>query len=322
MDNVSREKDSESSDSNNSESTPVGSFSRRGSWRHEGYSLLETLGAAPEVNESMDLTRNLSDILDRLLNIESGILNRILMLRMHPPPVEADVLYGNVRQEVTGSDSESDHTASYPPPPPIPERRQNLTLPLPKRNPFGGSPRTQGTDGSRGFQGADVTPKHDVTPGKSGSQRYPRTGNTRHIQETGETFIYNESSDYVKELLRGKKKKTKVVNGYIVALFILSNVMILGFSVLGTILVINNVYPCECTQMPQMPAPRPAYTSMISTSDVPQQDDPTLHKLHEHVADSNPTLGHGIGAAEGQEGDYRITIAIRNGTTEDDFWAN
>ena len=121
MDNVSREKDSESSESNNSESTPVGSFSKWGSWRHAGYCIRsETLDPAPEVTESMDLTRNLSDILDRLLNIESGILNRILMLRMHPPPVEADVLYGNVRQEVTGSDSESDHTASYPPPPPIP----------------------------------------------------------------------------------------------------------------------------------------------------------------------------------------------------------
>ena len=104
--------------------------------------------------------------------------------------------------------------------------------------------------------------------------------------------------------------------------------MILGFSVLGTILVINNIYPCKCTQiqMPQMPAQiRPAYTSMISPSDVPhvKQDDPTLNKLHGHVTDYNPTLRPGHGAAEEREGDYKITITIRNGTTaDDDFWAN
>ena len=141
MDYVSRE--CESSDSNSSENTPVGSLSRWGSWRHAGYCLTGTLDPAPEVTESMDITRNLSDILDRLLNIESGILNRILMVRMHPPHVEADVLYGNIRQEV--SDSDSDPT---PPPPPIPVRSQNLTLPLPKSNPIVKNPGSQSTGGS------------------------------------------------------------------------------------------------------------------------------------------------------------------------------
>ena len=106
--------------------------------------------------------------------------------------------------------------------------------------------------------------------------------------------------------------------------------MILGFSVLGTILVINNIYPCKCTQiqLPQMPAQtRPAYTSMISTSDVPhvKQDDPTLNKLHGHVTerDYNPTLKPGHVADRERERDYKITIAISNGTTaDDDFWAN
>ena len=113
---ISRECESESSDSS---STSVGGLSKWGSWRHAGYCLTQTLDPTTEVTvstQSMNLTRDLSDILNRLLRIESGILNRILMVRqMDPNHIEADVVYANHR----GQDSSEDSDSDPPPPPPL-----------------------------------------------------------------------------------------------------------------------------------------------------------------------------------------------------------
>ena len=70
----------------------------------------------PAVTQPMNLTRDLSDILNRVLHIENSILNRILLVRrMENQHVEADVVYMN-----RGDSSEFEYRDENPSPPPPP----------------------------------------------------------------------------------------------------------------------------------------------------------------------------------------------------------
>ena len=65
----------------------------------------------------MNLTRELSGILNRVLHIENSILNRLLLVRrMENQHVEAHVVYVN-----RGDSSEFEYRDgnNYPPPPPL-----------------------------------------------------------------------------------------------------------------------------------------------------------------------------------------------------------
>ena len=76
------------------------SYSQWCPWGHSRYCLTDTedTTGVPAVTQSMNLTRDLSDILNRVLHIESSILNRILLVRrMENQHIEADVVYVNNR---------------------------------------------------------------------------------------------------------------------------------------------------------------------------------------------------------------------------------
>ena len=70
----------------------------------------------PAVTQPMNLTRDLSDILNRVLHIENSILNRILLVRrMENQHVEADIVYVN-----RGDSSEFEYRDENPSPlPPL-----------------------------------------------------------------------------------------------------------------------------------------------------------------------------------------------------------
>ena len=316
------------SESRESSSPSVSGVSGWCSWGHSGYTCLtHTLDTteAPDRTQSMNITKDLSDILNRLLYIESDILNRLLLVRnMESAHVNADVVYANQsgQDSSEGFEFRSGNDSPPPPPPPLPIKAPTLTLTLPKRTPIittPGSPR------------ATEFPKY---PGQS-----PRIGTKYNWdrQDTSFDTATSKESQYVehpyKECLllnnclrtiqeqeNTKKKSNMVINKYIILTFVLTNIMVLGFSILGTILVMNNYNICHCA---------PNTQAHIQIPDIPDslhrpQDSPSMkhHSDDTHDKKDTPTLQTGrVGLPAVADRDYKITISVSNKTADtEDFW--
>ena len=302
------------SESRESSSPSVSGVSGWCSWGHSGYTCLtHTLDTteAPDRTQSMNiLTKDLRDILNMLLHIESDILNRLLLVRnMASAHVNADVVYANQsgQDSSEGFEFRSGNDLPPPPPPPLPIKAPTLTLTLPKRTPIittPGSPR------------ATESPKY---PGQS-----PRIGTKYNWdrQDTSFDTATSKESQYVEQLLRTKKKSNMVINKYIILTFVLTNIMVLGFSILGTILVMNNYNICHCA---------PNTQAHIQIPDIPDslhrpQDSPSMkhHSDDTHDKKDTPTLQTGrVGLPAVADRDYKITISVSNKTAEtgtEDFW--
>ena len=109
----------ESRESRDSPSPTASEVSQWCPWGHPGYCLTNTEDTTrvPAVTQSMNLTRDLSDILNRVLHIESSILNRILLVRsMESAHVDADVVYVNHRGQDSSEEFEYRDGNNSPPP--------------------------------------------------------------------------------------------------------------------------------------------------------------------------------------------------------------
>ena len=123
-----------------------------------------------------------------------------------------------------------------------------------------------------------------------------------------------------------------MVSHYVVATFFLTNLMLVGFSILGSILVMDKMYPCiPCTCED---------TTLIRTSQAYAQlptessESPTLTQTQTRTQTQAQT-SQGIEAQEtkGQTNrkqqetrnkDYIISIMVQNTTDDssDDFWSS
>ena len=119
-----------------------------------------------------------------------------------------------------------------------------------------------------------------------------------------------------------KKKSNMVINKYIILTFVLTNIMVLGFSVLGTILIMKNHNVCHCAPNTQAHIQIPDIQDSLHR---PPQDSPSMkhHSDETHDQKDTPTLQTGrVGLPAVVDKDYKITIQVSNNTAEtgDDFW--
>ena len=311
--------------------SPVSGVSGWCSWEpHSGYTLTHTLdtSVAPDSPQSMNILRkDLGDKLNRLLLIRS---------EMASANVSSDIVYANQ----SGQDS-SEVTSNFEYrfefrrgsdlPPPLPIKAPTLTLPKkPNIITTPGSPRVTGSPRATG------SPKY---PGQS-----PRIGSKYgwDSQDTSFETATSKESQYVEQpykerlLLHNylrtiqvqettKRKSNMVINKYITITFILSNIMVMGFSILGTILVMNTYNVCHCTphtqahiQIPDIP------DSLHRPQDSPSMKIMTHHSDDTHADKETSALRTGrVGLAAVADKDYKITIKVTNNTVEtgtEDFW--
>ena len=312
--------------------SPLSGVSGWCSWEpHSGYTLTHTLdtSVAPDSSQSMNILRkDLGDKLNRLLLIRS---------EMASANVSSDIVYANQ----SGQDS-SEVTSNFEDrfefrrgsdlPPPLPIKAPTLTLPK-KPNIIittPGSPRVTGSPRATG------SPR---SPGQS-----PRIGRKYgwDSQDTSFETATSKESQYMEQpykeclLLHNylrtiqvqettKRKSNMVINKYITITFILSNIMVLGFSILGTILVMNTYNVCHCTphtqahiQIPDIP------DSLHRPQDSPSMKIMTHHSDDTHADKETSALQTGrVGLAAVADKDYKITIKVTNNTVEtgtEDFW--
>ena len=101
--------------------------------------------------------------------------------------------------------------------------------------------------------------------------------------------------------------------------------MVLGFSILGTILVMNTYNLCHCNphtqahiQIPEIPA------SLHRPKESPSMKIMTQHSDDTHADKETSDLQTGrVGLAAVADKDYKITIKVTNNTVEtgtEDFW--
>ena len=121
-----------------------------------------------------------------------------------------------------------------------------------------------------------------------------------------------------------------MVSRYVVATFFLTNLMLVGFSILGSILVMDKLYPCiPCTCED---------TTLIRTSQAYAQlptessESPTLTQTRTQTQ-AQTSQGNAETSQERQETrkrqetrnkDYTISILVQNTTDDspDDFWSS
>ena len=244
--------------------------------------------------------------------------------------IEADVVYVNNRGQ---DSSEFEYRDGNNSPPPLPVKAPNLTLNLPKRSPIikPGSPIAEGSPRATGR--AIESHKYpsiqvDLGTGTGTGTKYTRD----RTQDTSFETVVSESSKDVEDLIKSKKRKSKVVSKYVIATFFLTNIMILGFSILGTILVINKFHPCLCADTPirtsqahvQLPV-EPTESPSLKNSEAQNSQghtrtyQDTKGKSGTHQDTKGQTRKH----LDAVDKDYTISILVQNTTAEsDDFWSS
>ena len=114
-----------------------------------------------------------------------------------------------------------------------------------------------------------------------------------------------------------------VINKYIILTFVLTNIMVLGFSILGTILVMNTYNVCHCPPTTQAHNRIPDIPDSLHRKDSPSMNIKTHHsdETHADKGPSAPQTGR-VGLAPVVDKDYKITIQVTNNTVEptEDFW--
>ena len=217
-------------------------------------------------------------------------------------------------------------------PPPLPPHTPNpITLPRiggtkPKIIVATGSPRSPGSQSPRigvKYQWESQDTSFETQTSKEGSQYTEAHYKEKLLlHKTLRTIQVQEST---------KKQSNMVINKYICITFILSNIMAIGFSVLGTILVMKTVNVNHCNphifdtqdrfQIPVKNVP----DSLPKPMESPSMKILTLNsdeKTAEKETASDPPTGH-IGLTAAADKDYKIHIKVENKTIENgqnDFW--
>ena len=145
-----------------------------------------------------------------------------------------------------------------------------------------------------------------------------------------EKFLLHETLRTIQVQESTKKQSNLVINKYICLTFILSNLMSIGFSVLGSILVMKSVSMSHCN--PQFYDPQARF--QIPMKDVPESltkhvesksmEFPVLTlKSDEKSAEKETKAGTQSGLAAADKDTYQIHIKVENKTIDngqDDFW--
>ena len=156
-------------------------------------------------------------------------------------------------------------------------------------------------------------------------------GSVRYTTKPLDVTVDSIHSGYIEDIILSKKKKTKLVNRYVMILFIITNLSLVGLSILGSLLIFNHVNPCVCspseTPMPShLSLPHagfaPGYSVSADQDQRLTQDRPTNNGRDIQGRDTTePNVETGPNDA-----DYSIHIVVENNKTEPgsndvvDFW--
>ena len=168
-----------------------------------------------------------------------------------------------------------------------------------------------------------------------------------------DTTLDSVPSGYIEDIILSRNKKTKVIKKYVILLFAITNISLVGLSVLGTLMTINNVDYCNCSpSQPALPGPHSLKQAGFVS---PDQDsikqagfaaprsvspDQRLTQDHQHngrdftQGQTGPGDKAGLSDQTGpgdemgpQDADYSIHIVIENNKTktktvdDGEFWA-
>ena len=240
----------------------------------------------------------------------------------------SDVVYGNTSGTTDSMEAQTfedrykfRRASDLPPPlPPHPSKDQ-VTLPrvvgtTPKKLGSPGSPRV----GVKYHWESQDTSFDTITSKEESNYREAHYKDKLLLAETLKTLAVREST---------QKTSKKVINKYICLTFILTNLMSIGFSVLGSILVMKSMSQCN----PQI------YNEPQARFQIPMKEDPDYLTKHvEPQSVVNPVLKlksdeksdekdteadthTGLPAAD--KDTYQIHIKVENKTIDhgqDDFW--
>ena len=135
--------------------------------------------------------------------------------------------------------------------------------------------------------------------------------------------VTSESTRYIEEILHSKRQKSKLVSRYIIVTFILTNLMLVGFSILGSMLIIPQINPCICPET----SPRTEH-HIQATQSPTGSESPVLSQSRPKT--QTPDHGRNQDTETSQDKkhdnmdqDYSISYFIRvENKTHDDFWTD
>ena len=140
--------------------------------------------------------------------------------------------------------------------------------------------------------------------------------------------ITSESTKYIEEILNSKRRKARLVSRYVIITFILTNLMLVGFSILGSILVMQQINPCICPDNTprtmhhsQAYAQRPAGSSESPTLTQSQTETQTRNQ---DQTSQDAETSQDRTRQEIRNKDYSIYIRVENTTNDSpdshNFW--
>ena len=169
-----------------------------------------------------------------------------------------------------------------------------------------------------------------------------------------DTTVDSVHSGYIEDIIVSRNKKTKIIKRYVILLFAITNISLVGLSVMGTLMAINSIDYCNCspTSQPALPGPHSLKQAGFVS---PDQDslkqagfaaprsvspDQRLTQDHQHngrdftQGQTGPGEKAGLSDKTGpgdetgpQDADYSIHIVIENNKTktktvdDGEFWA-
>ena len=282
----------------------------------------------------MNLTRELSGILNRVLHIENSILQRIILVRRMEQQVEE-----NIYLNQGDSENPEDRNPTPPlPPPPRPDKTPNMTMKKYKTPIIKDSALYSEDDPvSRMFHTRPSlqdnstltreTRRNTITGRESSNERdsviakeVRYSKDKPHVRVDSVT---SESKRYIDEILHSKRQKSKLVSRYIIVTFILTNLMLVGFAILGSMLIIPQINPCICPET----SPRTEH-HIQATQSPTGSESPVLSQSRPKT--QTPDHGRNQDTETSQDKrhdnmdqDYSISYFIRvENKTHDDFWTD
>ena len=301
----------------------------------------------------MNLSCELSQILTRVLSVENSILQKLLVVRRME---QVEEVYTNRGEKSKIENPEFEFRPPTPelPPPPRPDK-PNLTMDHrssiikpgssvlagrdPVSNMFMKRPSFQGEAGrtstlqrdpernSNTRADRDSTNGIDSTLGKSSVR-----GSVRYTTKPLDVTVDSIHSGYIEDIILSKKKKTRLVNRYVMILFIITNLSLVGLSILGSILILNHVNPCVC---PTSDTPMPGHHSQPHAGLAPGYSvypDPDQRHTQDQPSNGRDFQGQDTTGPQDKTGpydsDYSIHIRVENNKTNgypgsndvEDFW--
>ena len=321
------------------------------------------------------LSRELSNILTSVLSVEHSILQKLLAVRQME---QAEEVYTNRGEHSMVENPELGLRPPSPglPPPPRPDRTHlavdHTSIIKPGASCLAGKdsvskmfnkrPSFQGEAGSMStLQRTPARMPHtkeggEPTKGITSTlgQHSVRSSVRYHSQPLKplDTTVDSVHSGYIEDIILSRNKKTKVIKRYVILLFAITNISLVGLSVLGTLMTINNVDYCNCSpSQPALPGPHSLKQAGFVSPDqdslkqagfaAPRSVSPdqrlTLHHQHNGRDFTQGQTGPGVkaglsdktgpGEETDQDADYSIHIVIENNKTktktvdDGEFWA-